>query len=401
MSRPSRTIVSVNGIATSLAASGIPALAETGTLRYIGNPVHDAEITIIGDGVIDFGQKYAYLIQAIKLDSSVGGVDFEITSDTMENGQQVYHCAYASAEKLPLHSVAGMPYGVGIAIGDKRASKGDSPLWGHIRTRTSQTYDVVFKYEIGLYPAANQANCITYAVPGQNEQIKGSWDLYYVGGANSNYVDVYTGVFAPKDTNFQEPALAIGNNGYIGSVIYPVVGEYEAQLLDPTHYRSALHMRSSSLKFSKTDGRVHSRMVVDGYKTLHNYGVDVDLTTNTTQPHPESHHFPANIQGIDIADGQQYYIGERVILGRSAARVEICDTPLPQIDWEAVTGLTKRYAVSLPVAWSSKVLKVRLREQVFAGESLNGKYLHVYKHADSNVEGIFIGAILIDGEKLV
>ncbi len=400
MARTNVTIASSGGIATSIYPEGIPSLASSGNIRYIGNPVHDSEITIVSDGTIDFGQKYAYLIQALKLDNAVGGVDFEITPDTMENGQQVYHCAYASAEKLPLHSVAGMPYGVGIAMGDKRALKTDSPLWGHIRTRTTDTYDVVFKYEIGLYPATNQANCITYAVAGQNEQIKGSWDLYYVGGANANYVDVYTGVFAPKDTSFQEPALAIGNNGYIGSVIYPVVGEYEAQLLTPTSYRSALHMRSSSFKFSKTDGRVHSRMAVDGYKTLHNYGVDVNLTANTTQPHPESHHFPANIQGIDISFGQQYYIGERVILGRSAARVEICDTPVPQTDWDAVTGLTKKYSVALPVAWSSNIIKVRLREQVFAGESLNGKYLHVYVHSDSAVEGVFVGSVLIDGEVL-
>lgn len=94
-------------------------------------------------------------------------------------------------------------------------------------------------------------------------------------------------------------------------------------------------------------------------------------------------------------------MSERVILGRSPARVEICDTPVPQTDRLASTGKTRKFAVCLPRAWSRRIIKVKVREQIFAGGSLNGKYFHVYTHSTlTHPEGVFVGSCLIAGEVL-
>ena len=372
--------------------SGAP--AASGALTYVGNPVHNAEITIISDGSIDFGTNHPFLIQALYTDTLTGGSNFEISPSTVEAGQQIASTAYVGAERIPVHSVAGMPYGVGLAIGDLRTPTGmnDSTtprVMANFQSLSNVLYDKVFKYEIGIFPAANQANCIAGAHAAA--QIKGSWDRFSTLN-NPDNVDVYSSLFNARGTNFQETNMATSNVGYIGGAVYHQGGSYQSQMIDSTHLYTGLTMRQSFFNLSKTEGYVYSRMAVADQKTLHNYGQSVNIIDTIVNDKADRHLFPANVQGIDVALNMHYYIGERVILGRSPARVEICDTPVPQTDWQAATGLTRRFAVCIPVTCSRRILKVKLREQVFAGESLNGKYLHIY-----NASNTFIGAVLING----
>lgn len=400
MARPDVTIASTGGIATSIFPSGMPALASSGNIRYIGNPVHDSEVTIVSDGVIDFGQQSAFLIQAIKLDSSTAGTFLAINSDTMENGQQIDSCIYTvtNTTQLKIASVPSLPYGVGIQMGTHDVS--GSQAWAKIETTSNVPYETVFKYEIGVYPAANQAAFVSLG--GAGAQIKGSWELAGSNATNtSTDTDAYTSIFNPSNGTFQEAPLVTSNGGYIGSVVYHTAGQLTNILIDSTHVRTNPIIRESTLVFSKTDGSVHARIAdtVDG--TLCNYHTDVDLLASITNILPNIHHFPGNIQNISSDTGMGYFLSERIILGRSAARVEICDTPVPQTDRLAVTGITRKFAVCIPVAWSSNVIKVRLREQIFAGESLNGKYLHVYSDGTLlSPAGVFVGSVLINGEVL-
>jgi hypothetical protein len=393
MARAAVNIASQNGLATSLYPTGAP--APIGALSYRGNPVHNGVIRIISDGSVDFGAESPFLIQALYTDGLSGGTNFEISGSTIEAGQQIASTAYVGSERIPVHNVAGMPYGVGLAIGDLRTPTGmnDSVtprVMANFQSLSNVLYDKVFKYEIGIYPATNQANCIAGAHAAA--QIKGSWDRF--GTLNGpDYVDVYSGVYNARGTSFQETSMATSNVGYIGGVVYHDAGSYQSQMIDATHLYTGLTMRQSYFKLSKTDGLVHSRLAIADQKTMHNYSKAANIINTIVYEDCDRHLFPANVQGIDIALDMHYYVGERVILGRSPARVEICDTATPQTDWQASSGLTKRFAVAIPRAWSRKVIEVKLREQVFAGESLSGKYLHIYGGTNN-----FLGSILIAGE---
>lgn len=366
----------------------------TGALRYIGNPVHDAEITIISDGSIDFGVDGSFLINAVKLDTATAGY-LDITPDTVEHGQQVLSTAYLGATKLMLQSAAGLPYGIGVAAGVEADNS-----FGTMETLMRDTYPVVFKHETAVFLAANQANCISGASVGG--QIKGDWHYFGPTGYTAGHddVDVYTGVFNAGPTSFGDPAFAASNYGFIGSVVYPVSGEHADILVTPTSYRDTLTIRQSTITFSQTNGSAHMRYinVVDG--TLANYHKNVNLEADIIYPEPDRCHFLGNAQGIYHHLNQTYHLGERIILA-GTCRLEIADSAVPQTDWEAVTGLTKKVAVAIPVSWSRKIIKQRIREQVFAGESLNGKYFHVYTTGTtSSPAGVFVGSILIDGEHL-
>lgn len=379
--------------------SGAPALAAPGTIRYIGNPVHNSEITIVSDGTIDFGTTSAFLVQAILLDSASPGL-MDINSSTVEYGQQIATCAYSvtATTKLKLRAVPQLPYGIGIEMGthDVAGSQG----WAKIETTSNVPYGVVFKHEFGVYPAVNQAAFIANAIGGS--QIKGSWDLAGTDATNnSTDTDAYTALFNPGGTNFQEAPLVSSNGGYTGSVVYQDPAQITSVMIDSTHLRTNVIIRQSVLVFSKTDGSAYARYAdtVDG--TLCNYHTDVDLLPSITRIEPNIHHFPGNVQNISSDTDMGYFMGERVVLGRSPARVEICDTPVPQTDRLAVTGKTRKFAVCLPRTWSRRTLKVKVREQIFAGESLVGKYFHVYSHSTlSHPEGVFVASCIIGGEVL-
>lgn len=398
MARQDVTIASTGGIATSIYPDGIPALASSGNIRYIGNPVHDAEITIVGDGTIDFGTTSAYLLQALKLDLSSAGTNLEITADTIEAGQQVLSTAQTNTLRFPIQTAAGLPYGIGLAIG-LVDNGGGGYGFGTIETLLRSSTDIIFKHEYGVFLAANQANCISGSDSGS--QCKGDWEYYSADGyASAADSDVYTGLYGAGQS-FIEPPLAASNFGFIGSVVYPVPGSYNPVRLDSTHFRTTLACRQSTITFSKTAGSAHMRYLDATDGTLCNYHVNVNIEPTITNPHPDRAHFVGNLQGIYAHLNQHYHLGERIIFGRSAARVEICDTESPQTDWQAVTGITRRVAVCIPVAWSSNVIKVRVRLQAFWGESLVGKYFHLYTHGNATYPaGVFVKSVLITGEVL-
>lgn len=400
MARPAVNISKLNGRASSIFPSGGPTLASSGNIRYVGNPVHNSEITILSDGAIDFGSTSAFLIQSLMLDTSSAGTFLDINSSTMEYGQQIASCAYTvtSLTKLKVKSVASLPYGVGLEMGTHDVS--GSQVWGKIETISNVPYEVVFKYELGVYPQANQDAYLANAIAAS--QVKGSWELAGPNATSTNTdTDAYTALFNPAGTNFQEAPLSSSNGGYIGSVIYHDMGQFTGVLIDSTHIKTVPIIRESCLTFSKTNGSVHARYADTANGTLCSYHTNVNLLGTITNINPDRHHFPGNIQNISGDTNMAYFLSERVILGRSAARVEIADTPVPQTDRLAATGKTRRFAVCIPRAWSRKAIKVKIREQVFAGESLIGKYFHVYSHGTlSSPAGVFVGSVQITGEVL-
>jgi len=412
MAHANKTYVSNGGTigVTSLLPDGDANPPATG-IKVIGTVAHGNVITVMSGSDIDFGNIAPDVLIYMNMDALTAGTNLTLTRGvTFGDGYicKTQRLSYTSANQMPVHSVAAMPWGVAFPYGDLAAYPSGSILNPKMETRVSRPYSSIYHFSYMQWTAANQANQIALHAAG--EQVKAFGDQFENGFSINNgpKVDVYQGIYGANNdgTMSQSAALAVSNSGAFGGtqtsdlgagisgglwyfpsttnnasavvssgITFPANTNMNVYV-DSTHQRSSVLCYETFVVSGETEIRADVRLVDTSLGVV----ADIHDTANRnpvcTETKFDRFDTPKNVQGYNVPDNKHFYVNGTIRLvsdveGVASCRCMIANTPTPSKD-------TTELSMCIPLMWSSHLLQILVIGGMFEDGSLSGKYLHFY-----------------------
>jgi hypothetical protein len=407
---------------TTSAPNGERKVATT-PVTLSGTVAQDAIIRLTADTATHFGDFGPELIYRTKLKNATAGTDY-IPVDgvtVVHGGAAGTQLAYTGAYKFPVHSVAELPWGMGLVMGALDSVDNSVGTLPTLAINTREEIKEIFEYTLVYYPPANVAAAYdhrtsriasqTAPVNGFNWQDKSSWwfrwgqeglkqddkhaDLYY------GFFGIFTGhnYVVPPWSDWTYPqSMGMTQSNHPAATYYiqgnpkapqTVVGGAK-QDYDGNSCRVTPWSRSWGCRMDVDDGYLQSRFVdsVSGV-VLEETKTPYDFVTSCPKASKFSrNHWPGFIRGMNAPLGfNAYYAARYVATGKgpdgegARARVMLTDG--------ATLADSKKEAIFTVLHWTDKEIILQCELEMFWDQpSLIGKWLHVI-----NYMGVAVGKV--------
>jgi hypothetical protein len=423
MAHANKTYVSNGGTigVTSLLPGG-DANPPANGIEVLGTVAHGNIITVMSGSDIDFGNIAPDVLIYMNMDALTADTNLALTRGvTFGDGYicKTQRLSYTSANQMPVHSVAAMPWGVAFPYGDLAAYPSGSILNPKMETRVSRPYSSFYRFSYMQWPAANQANLL--ANLGTGEQVKAYGDQFEDGFSRGDQTkaDVYQGIYIQVAGVMQSSqALGVSNSGSFGGsqtsslgahvsgglwyyptvtnnasavvssgIVYPANTNMNVYL-DATHLRSSLLCYETFIVSGETNIRADTRVIDTTLGVISDIHDTALANPNCTNKKFDRFDMPKNVQGYNVPNNKHFYTNGVIQLvseieGVASCRCMIANTPTPVKD-------TTQLSMCIPLMWSAHLLRILVIGGMFEDNSLSGKYLHFY-----GTYNTFLGSYLI------
>ena len=373
-----------------------------------GTVAHGNLVTLIAGEDINFGDVGPDFLVLYKLENMTAGTDLTLVEGTthktgfIATSQKLYYTA-GGTYKVPIRTVAGLPYSTGMAVGDHQAHNRDSAsIFAKMRIDVTRESAKIFRSAYLIWPAANQVNQLADHAGGEQVKLFGDQNDDGFSTGLGVKVDVYTGLYSTTgDGSTMESKGVMAKSNSSGfhdgdSWLWPASGNGflgHQVTVDSTHQKSNVQIYQSFFISRNPTNTAHSRVIDTDLGEMCNY-TDTDVTPAQCEfTNFNNFEFPKNCQGMNIPQDKNFFVGQVYqSYGEGAAcRIEVADVETPQFQETGVLDPDqKKLSCCVPVLWSNKVLQIEIVEGLFAGGSLSGKWMHIY-----GIDNNFITSVVI------
>jgi hypothetical protein len=357
------------------------ALGQDVSISYSSGISDGDQITITTDGTYDFGANGPSVLYYMSLSGVSDG-------DTLGTDNQY---GYASVSAGPygaptIGSASGLPYGLGIEIGDYEAeSSENSTITKTIDIVSDSVYTQFFEFYYFQYPAENQSAASSFDKTGW--QVKPAWHYAGESAGHDQEPDVFVHSwqwYAPGSYWISAPNISSNDQpiSQFDTSSNQLRNPSDATLIRSDAINRQFWVKCGPVAGSATgsDGFVQNMSSSSGIIKSTDYNSSGYWTGNSaTIIGYDRVNLPGYVRGFHVPDSCHWYISQYYCSTGpgAAARVEITDSQVYENSTQT--------SICIVSSWSATSITADISHGVFYASGVEQMYVHVFDENNDHV----------------